>query len=101
MNYAVGIDIGGTNTRVALINEAYEVLQREQFATDPLHPAITFQRIADTIAAFGHTDWRILSRAFGSGTWGSLNSAQSSWLASSSSYQGVIHSVSSAGYFRK
>lgn len=55
MNYAVGIDIGGTNTRVALINEAYEVLQREQFATDPLHPAITFQRIADTIAAFGHT----------------------------------------------
>ena len=50
MNYAVGIDIGGTNTRVALINEAYEVLQREQFATDPLHPAITFQRIADNVA---------------------------------------------------
>ena len=25
MKYAVGIDVGGTNTRVALINEQYEI----------------------------------------------------------------------------
>ena len=25
MNYAIAIDIGGTNTRVALINENYEI----------------------------------------------------------------------------
>ena len=25
MKYAIGIDIGGTNTRVALINENYEI----------------------------------------------------------------------------
>lgn len=28
MKYAVGIDVGGTNTRVALINEEYEILER-------------------------------------------------------------------------
>ncbi|RHO27836.1 ROK family protein, partial [Erysipelotrichaceae bacterium AM17-60] len=34
MKYAVGIDIGGTNTRVALINESYEIIERIQFLTD-------------------------------------------------------------------
>ena len=30
MKYAVGIDVGGTNTRVALINEQYEIKERVQ-----------------------------------------------------------------------
>ena len=30
MKYAVGIDVGGTNTRVALINEKYEIKERVQ-----------------------------------------------------------------------
>lgn len=34
MKYAIGIDIGGTNTRVALINENYEIKERVQFSTD-------------------------------------------------------------------
>lgn len=35
MKYAVGIDVGGTNTRVALINEKYEIKERVQFGSDP------------------------------------------------------------------
>lgn len=34
MKYAVGIDVGGINTRVALLNENYDLLEREQFSTD-------------------------------------------------------------------
>lgn len=34
MKYAVGIDVGGTNTRVALINEEYKILERIKFSTD-------------------------------------------------------------------
>ena len=36
MKYAVGIDVGGTNTRVALINEKYEIKERVQFGSGPL-----------------------------------------------------------------
>ena len=38
MKYAVGIDVGGTNTRVALINEKYEIKERVQFGSDPKNP---------------------------------------------------------------
>ena len=31
MKYAVGIDVGGTNTRVALIDENYKIIERRQF----------------------------------------------------------------------
>ena len=34
MKYAVAIDIGGTNTRFALIDEHYVIEQRIQFKTD-------------------------------------------------------------------
>ena len=35
MRYAVAIDIGGTNTRVALVNENLEITDRQQFPTNP------------------------------------------------------------------
>lgn len=34
MKYAVGIDVGGTNTRVALINEQYEI--KKEFSLDQI-----------------------------------------------------------------
>ncbi|MDD2414430.1 MAG: ROK family protein, partial [Eubacteriaceae bacterium] len=33
MKYAIGIDIGGTNTRVALVDENLKMIDRIQFAT--------------------------------------------------------------------
>ena len=53
MNYAIAIDIGGTNTRVALINEAYEIEQRVQFATDAQDPRATIEAIRQAIKGFG------------------------------------------------
>ena len=53
MNYAIAIDIGGTNTRVALINEAYEIEQRVQFATDAQDPRATIEAIRQAIEGFG------------------------------------------------
>ncbi|MFV0381032.1 MAG: ROK family protein [Breznakia sp.] len=52
MKYAIGIDIGGTNTRVALIDETYRLLERVQFATDTKQPEITLKKITDTVASF-------------------------------------------------
>ena len=52
MKCAVGIDIGGTNTRVALINESYEILERIQFLTDVKDPDKTMDKIAETIRSF-------------------------------------------------
>ena len=43
MKYAVGIDVGGTNTRVALINEKYEIKERVQFGSDPKNPIKTIK----------------------------------------------------------
>lgn len=45
MKYMAGIDIGGTNTRVALINENYEIIQREQFLTNVEDPQLTLDQI--------------------------------------------------------
>ena len=52
MRYAVGIDIGGTNTRVALIDETYHILERIQFSTDVNDPEKTLDKIAEIIAGF-------------------------------------------------
>lgn len=52
MKYAVGIDVGGTNTRVALINEAYKMVQRVQFATNPENPTETLEEINEIIKGF-------------------------------------------------
>ncbi|OCN05809.1 sugar kinase [Erysipelotrichaceae bacterium MTC7] len=52
MKYAVGIDIGGTNTRVALISDTYEVLERVQFATDVNEPQNTLKKIKESIKGF-------------------------------------------------
>lgn len=52
MKYAIAIDIGGTNTRVALINDKYEILERVQFVTDVDHPEITLGQIKETIEKF-------------------------------------------------
>lgn len=49
MLYMAGIDIGGTNTRVALINERYEVLKRVQFPTDTQDPYQTIRRIKEIL----------------------------------------------------
>lgn len=52
MKYAVGIDIGGTNTRVALIDQEYKLVERIQFDTDVEHPAVTLSKINDAIKLF-------------------------------------------------
>lgn len=50
--YTAGIDIGGTNTRIALIDEAYEIIQRIQFPTDVNNPHTTLQKIQETVQSF-------------------------------------------------
>lgn len=54
MRYAVGIDVGGTNTRVALIDENYKILKREQFRTDSENPQITLEKIRTIVNRFEH-----------------------------------------------
>lgn len=49
MKYAVAIDIGGTNTRVALANENFEIIDRKQFPTDNENPNATLKNIADVV----------------------------------------------------
>lgn len=50
--YAVGVDIGGTNTRVALIDEDLNLEKRVQFPTDVDNPEETIKKIASTIETF-------------------------------------------------
>ena len=50
--YTAGIDIGGTNTRIALIDEAYEIIQRIQFPTDVNNPHATLQKIQEAVQGF-------------------------------------------------
>ncbi|HEY4537948.1 MAG TPA: ROK family protein [Erysipelothrix sp.] len=52
MAKVVSIDIGGTNTRVALVNEDYEIIERISFRTDPNNPEVTLKRIGDEINNF-------------------------------------------------
>lgn len=53
MRYAVGIDVGGTNTRVAFIDESYKILDRVQFSTDRENPEYTLLKIQSVISGFG------------------------------------------------
>lgn len=52
MKYAVAIDIGGTNTRVALVDENLNIVSREQFSTDPANPYDTLGKIADIVHSY-------------------------------------------------
>lgn len=52
MKYAIGIDIGGTNTRVALVDEKYEIVERFQFSTDSKNPIPTLRKIKDIVDTF-------------------------------------------------
>lgn len=53
MKYAIGIDVGGTNTRVALIDEKYQIIKRKQFSTNADHPEKTIRDIRNVIDEFG------------------------------------------------
>lgn len=50
--YTAGIDIGGTNTRIALIDEAYEIIERIQFPTDVNNSQATLQKIQEAVQGF-------------------------------------------------
>lgn len=52
MKYAAAVDVGGTNTRVALIGENYEIERRIQFATDADHPEVTLGKIKEAVDTF-------------------------------------------------
>lgn len=52
MKYAVGIDIGGTNTRVALIDQDYNLKERVQFDTNVEDPITTMNKIKEVIDFF-------------------------------------------------
>ena len=53
MKYAVGIDVGGTNTRVALVDENMNLVKRIQFSTDVNDPQVTIKEICKTINELG------------------------------------------------
>ncbi|MBE6123571.1 MAG: ROK family protein [Erysipelotrichaceae bacterium] len=52
MGYALSVDIGGTNTRVALINENYKIEERISFLTDTEDPWPLLKRICEAAAGF-------------------------------------------------
>ena len=49
MKHAIGIDVGGTNTRVALVDEDMNLLERIQFPTPAEDPVAAIGKIAETI----------------------------------------------------
>ncbi len=53
MQYAIGVDIGGTNTRVALIDEDLKIVRRDQFSTNVEDPYITLNQVNKIIKSFG------------------------------------------------
>lgn len=52
MKYASAVDIGGTNTRIALVNENYKIEKRIQFPTDAENPWTVLKKICETINGF-------------------------------------------------
>ena len=52
MKYAIAIDIGGTNTRVALVDETYKIEERVQFQTNANNPDETLGKIQQAIKGF-------------------------------------------------
>ncbi len=53
VKYAISIDIGGTNTRVALVNNHYQIEERIAFPTDGDRPHATIAKISESIRSFG------------------------------------------------
>lgn len=54
MKYAITVDIGGTNTRVALIDETFNIIERSAFPTDSNDPRANVIKIKEAIRAFDH-----------------------------------------------
>lgn len=54
MKYAIAIDIGGTNTRVALVDEKLNIVDRVQFSTDSSNPDATLNQIAQIIKTYDY-----------------------------------------------
>ena len=54
MKYAAAIDIGGTNTRIAIVSQDYSITQRIQFPTDANNPYATMDRIVEVLSSYGH-----------------------------------------------
>lgn len=52
MKYAVGIDIGGTNSRVALVDDKMKMVDRVQFPTNTADPEETLKDLAQVIKGF-------------------------------------------------
>ncbi|MBK2404823.1 ROK family protein [Erysipelothrix sp. strain 2 (EsS2-7-Brazil)] len=52
MKYAISVDIGGTNTRVALVDEAGAILKRNMFSTDSNDPEANLMKIHEIVKAF-------------------------------------------------
>lgn len=52
MKYAIGIDVGGTNSRVALIDENFNIVKRVQFPTNSEDPEAVLNELARTIQSF-------------------------------------------------
>ena len=73
MKYAVGIDVGGTNTRVALINEEYKILERIKFSTDSKDPEVTLKR--------DRRNWDFMPRTTRSDRRCCFNTSKPSWMA--------------------
>lgn len=53
---AIGIDIGGTNTRVAVVDRNLHVLHRIQFATDAVSPENTLQQLSEAIKDYADAE---------------------------------------------
>lgn len=58
MTTAIGIDVGGTNTRVALVDEDMNLLSRVQFVTDTADPRAVIDEITRAIEKMRRADTR-------------------------------------------
>lgn len=54
MKYSIAIDIGGTNTRVALADESLNIIDRKQFSTDSENPKVTLGKIAEVVNGYDY-----------------------------------------------
>ena len=52
MKYAISIDIGGTNTRVALVDETLTIIDKQTFITHANNPQSTIEHIKQIIDGF-------------------------------------------------
>jgi glucokinase len=56
MKTAIGIDVGGTNTRVALVSDSMELLSRVQFPTNTRDPQAVMDELAKKVADLRRDD---------------------------------------------